>query len=175
MIRFTRTCSDRLGEVRLPYQMYRQLLNELRAISHATSYWKLAEYRVAELCGGQVYKAYASKSDVLTPLGQTIQVKSSQCRRRWCFSNADTSCNHLILTAKKDPDFIDQYPDDADFVYWLIPQSDVKLMVSSHSGYIQISTDPSVASYKRFAPYMAPEARIARIDDLVRSSSSPSQ
>lgn len=114
------------------------------------------------------------KSDVLTPLGQTIQVKSSHCRRRWCFSNADTSCNHLTLTAKKDPDFIDQYLDDAEFVYWLIPQSDVKLMVSSHSGYIQISTDPSVASNKRFAPYMVPEARIARIDDLLRSSGSPS-
>lgn len=174
-IRFTRTCNGRPGEVRMSYETYHQLHKELRAMRRATSHWKLAEYRVAGLCGGRVYSAYASKRDVLTPFGQTIQVKSSQCGKRWCFSNADTVCDYLILTASKDHVFIDQYLDDTEFVYWLIPRSDVKLMVSTSSGYIQISTDPDVASNRRFSPYMAPEVRIARIDDHLRSpiSSSP--
>lgn len=84
--------------VQLPLSVYQRQCRRIEFLE-GLHHGKLAEYRVAELRGGEVTKDYASPVDVIDPGRVTHQVKSSRVRPsgRWSFSNAHTQCDYLVL------------------------------------------------------------------------------
>lgn len=150
------------SQIQLPLSVYRQQCRRLEFLERL-HHGKLAEYRVAELRGGEVIEDYASPIDVVDPGFQTHQVKSSLIRdgKRWSFSNARTKCDFLVLTGEKESTFAEQYLDDAEFVYWRVPGAEVAQVVGA-SGYLQISTNPDSRSNIRMRVYMIAEIELSR-------------
>ena len=162
-IRITRRSEGdkHVSYVQLPLSLYQLQCRRIKFLE-GLHHGKLAEYRVAELCGGEVTEDYADPIDVVGPGCVTRQVKNSRVRPggRWSFSNARTTCDYLVLEGEKDHTFAEQYLDDSPWVYWRVPHDDVAKIVGV-SGYIQISTNPDVRSNIRMRVYLVAEIEIS--------------
>lgn len=115
------------------------------------------ETLIAQLVQGQI-TAFAEKYDVVTDAGIRIEIKYSKLNRpmktsstrrwNWCkpLGSLDRGKNYhyLVLVGEKDERYLDQYPDDTPYVYFLLPMRHVREVMDkgrSVGGMVQITSN----------------------------------
>jgi hypothetical protein len=118
------------------------------------------ETLIAKLTDG-VRTGYKDPHDVTVKGGARLEVKYSHVNapngsktRRWNWHSVLGSANnkaydYLVLMGEKDPRYDDQYPDDLEFVFFLVPRLDVD----------QIKTGNDIAINTNFATLKAPRSK----------------
>jgi hypothetical protein len=92
-----------------------------------------AEDLVARMTGGKRTEGYKDKYDVLTEKGNRIEVKLSKVHqlsnkiRRWNWDRllGPKEYDYLVLAGEKDARCSDAYPSDLEYVFFLVPRTEV--------------------------------------------------
>lgn len=140
------------------------------------------EKLVAKICGGSL-TAFASSHDVIVGSEIKVEVKFSKLNRptsgeirRWNWSkplgwkDKGKDFDFLLLVGDKDLRFIEQYPDDSPYVYFLIPFMGVADILTSGTAIgsnVQINTN--LATAKSFASIAIKKRMVSAvvIDELL--------
>ncbi|MEF8697781.1 MAG: bZIP transcription factor [Candidatus Accumulibacter sp. UW26] len=128
------------------------------------------ETLIAQLVDG-VVTAYSDSYDLLTSTGLRIEVKYSKLNhpmkvaptKRWNWGkplgwlDKGKDYHYLLLIGEKDPRYLDQYPDDTPYVYFLVPLQDVRDVMSQGKtigGMIQTTTNLAKLEKKQNRPHL---------------------
>jgi hypothetical protein len=127
-----------------------------------------AEVLVAQMTCGKRTEGYKDSHDVTTKKGNRIEVKLSKVHaykssgtKRWTWDRVlgPKEYDFLVLAGEKDPRY-EGYPPDLDYVFFLVPQSEVN-DINSAGDCVALNTN--------FATARADKARILIDRYLVRS------
>ncbi len=150
------------------------------------------ETLIAQLVQGQI-TAFAEKYDVVTDAGIRIEIKYSKLNRpmktsttrrwNWCkpLGSLDRGKNYhcLVLVGEKDERYLDQYPDDTPYVYFLLPMRHVREVMDkgrSVGGMVQITSNLAKLRTKSSRPRLLDfQVNFAELKPLLESAGETGQ